>query len=91
MEKEFAEYMFQRLTAETAVRLILSFPLKKNDKDVLIDGLIKHNGRRGWQKVYAGEINVDDKTVSRRYQIALKVSAPFLTAYIARLLERPEK
>lgn len=91
MEKEFAEYMFQRLTAETAVRLILSFPLKQNDKDVLIDGLIKHNGRRGWQKVYAGEINVDDKTVSRRYQNALKVSAPFLTAYIARLLERSEK
>ena len=89
MEKEFAEYMFQRLTPETAIRLILSFPLKRTDKDVLIDGLIKHNGRRGWQKVYAGEINVDDKTVSRRYQNALKMSAPLLIAYISRLLECP--
>ncbi len=65
MEKEYAEYMFQRLSAETAVRLIRSFPLRAADKDVLIDGLIKHRCCRGWQKVYAGEINVDVKTVSR--------------------------
>ncbi len=91
MEKEYAEYMFQRLSAETAVRLIRSFPLRATDKDVLIDGLIKHRCRRGWQKVYAGEINVDVKTVSRRYQTALKMSAKCLTSYVARLLERSEK
>lgn len=91
MEKEYAEYMYQRLKADTAIRLIRSFPLRTVEQEVLIDGLAGHQGRRGWQKVYAGEINVDVKTVSRRYQKALKVSAKFLTAYVARLLERPEK
>lgn len=91
MEKEYAEYMYQRLSADTAIRLIRSFPLRAVDRDVLIDGLVGHQGRRGWQKVYAYEIGVDVKTVSRRYQSALKVSAKFLTAYVAGLLERPEK
>lgn len=68
MEKEYAEYMYQRLKADTAIRLIRSFPLRTVEQEVLIDGLVGHQGRRGWQKVYAGEINVDVKTVSRRYQ-----------------------
>lgn len=91
MEKEYAEYMYQRLSADTAIRLIRSFPLRAVDRDVLIDGLVGHQGRRGWQKVYAYEIGVDVKTVSRRYQSALKVSAKFLIAYVAGILERPEK
>ena len=91
MEKEYAEYMYQRLSADTAIRLICSFPIRQTDKEVLIDGLIGHKCKRGWQKVYANEINVDTKTVSRRYQRALSMSSKFLIAYVARLLECPQK
>ena len=50
MEKEYAEYMYQRLKADTAIRLIRSFPLRTVEQEVLIDGLVGHRGRRGWQK-----------------------------------------
>lgn len=39
MEKEYAEYMYQRLSADTAIRLIRSFPLRTVEQEVLIDGL----------------------------------------------------
>lgn len=77
MEKEYAEYMYQRLSADTAIRLIRSFPLRAVDRDVLIDGLVGHQGRRGWQKVYAYEIGGGRqdgfKTVSKRPESVRKV------------------
>lgn len=50
MEKEYAEYMYQRLKADTAIRLIRSFPLRTVEQEVLIDGLVGHQGRGAGKK-----------------------------------------
>ena len=87
VKKEFAKFLFQRMSKERAVGLINSFPLLEMQKKILIEvDVLKIP-----QKQIAFDEGRDVKTISRRYNRALEMSSDFLTAYVSRLLECPGK
>lgn len=87
VKKEFAKFLFQRMSKEKAVGLINSFPLLEAQKKILIEvDVLKIP-----QKQIAWQEGREVKTISRRYNKALEMSSDFLTAYVSRLLECPEK
>lgn len=87
VKKEFAKFIFQRMSKERAVDLINSFPLLEAQKKILIEvDVLKIQ-----QKQIAFDEGRDVKTISRRYNKALETSSDFLTAYVSRLLECPGK
>ncbi len=87
VKKEFAKFIFQRMSKERAVDLINSFPLLEEQKKILIEvDVLKIP-----QKQIAFDAGREVKTISRRYNKALEMSADLLTAYISRLLECPGK
>ncbi len=87
VKKEFAKFIFQRMSKEKAIELIGSFPLLETQKKILIDvDVLKIP-----QKRIAFDEGREVKTISRRYNKALEMSADLLTAYISRLLECPAK
>lgn len=87
VKKEFAKFIFQRMSKERAVGLINSFPLLEMQKKILIEvDVLKIP-----QKQIAFDEGRDVKTISRRYNRALEMSSDFLTAYVSRLLECPGK
>lgn len=87
VKKEFAKFIFQRMSKERAVDLINSFPLLEAQKKILIEvDVLKIP-----QKQIAWQEGREVKTISRRYNKALEMSSDFLTAYVSRLLECPGK
>ena len=75
------------MSKERAVDLINSFPLLEEQKKILIEvDVLKIP-----QKQIAFDAGREVKTISRRYNKALEMSADLLTAYISRLLECPGK
>lgn len=84
-QKDFAKYIFQRMTEAKGVSLINSLPLLEKEKQILI----KVDVLKIPQKKIAGDERCDVKTISRRYNKALEMSSPHLTAYIAGLLNAP--
>ena len=87
VKKEFAKFLFQRMSKEKAVGLINSFPLLEAKKKILIEvDVLKIP-----QKQIAWQEGREVKTISRRYNKALEMSSDLLTAYISRLLECPGK
>lgn len=87
VKKEFAKFIFQRMSKERAVDLINSFPLLEAQKKILIEvDVLKIQ-----QKQIAWQEGREVKTISRRYNKALETSSDFLTAYVSRLLECPGK
>lgn len=83
VKKEFAKFIFQRMSKERAVDLINSFPLLEAQKKILIEvDVLKIQ-----QKQIAWQEGREVKTISRRYNKALETSSDFLTAYVSRLLE----
>lgn len=83
VKKEFAKFIFQRMSKERAVDLINSFPLLEAQKKILIEvDVLKIP-----QKQIAWQEGREVKTISRRYNEALETSSDFLTAYVSRLLE----
>lgn len=48
MEKEFAVYMFSRLSPERVREIVNSFALKPEEKLILIDCFVKYQAKRGW-------------------------------------------
>lgn len=87
VKKEFAKFIFQRMSKERAVDLINSFPLLEAQKKILIEVDVLKNP----QKQIAWQEGREVKTISRRYNKALETSSDFLTAYVSRLLECPGK
>ena len=87
VKKEFAKFIFQRMSKEREVDLINSFPLLEAQKKILIEvDVLKIP-----QKQIAWQEGREVKTISRRYNKALETSSDFLTAYVSRLLECPGK
>lgn len=87
VKKEFAKFIFQRMSKEKAIELIGSFPLLETQKKILIDvDVLKIQ-----QKQIAFDEGREVKTISRRYNKALEMSADLLTVHISRLLECPAK
>lgn len=81
VKKEFAKFLFQRMSKEKAVGLINSFPLLEAQKKILIEvDVLKIP-----QKQIAWQEGREVKTISRRYNKALEMSSDLLTAYISRL------
>lgn len=87
MHKEFAQYVFRRMSVERGVELVNSLPILPEQKKIIIDVDIYKKP----QKQIAYDEHRDVKTISRRYNKALEMSAGPLTAYISSLLDRPEK
>lgn len=84
-QKDFAKYIFRRMTEEKGVSLINSLPLLEKEKQILI----KVDVLKIPQKKIAYDESCDVKTISRRYNKALEMSAPALTSYISGLLNAP--
>lgn len=85
--KEFAQYVFRRMSVERGIELISSLPILPEHKKVIIDVDIYKKP----QKQLAYDEHRDVKTISRRYNKALEMSAGPLIAYISSLLNRPGK
>lgn len=76
VKKEFAKFLFQRMSKEKAVGLINSFPLLEAQKKILIEvDVLKIP-----QKQIAWQEGREVKTISRRYNKALEMSSDLLTA-----------
>ena len=87
MHKEFAQYVFRRMSVERGIELVNSLPILPEQKRIIIDVDIYKKP----QKQIAYDEHRDVKTISRRYNKALEMSAAPLTAYISSLLDRPGK
>lgn len=87
MHKEFAQYVFRRMSVERGIELVNSLPILPEQKRIIIDVDIYKKP----QKQLAYDEHRDVKTISRRYNKALEMSAVPLTAYISSLLDRPGK
>lgn len=89
MRKEFVKYLLEWLSADTISKMISDLPLKEVDKEILLFCYVKYKNKRGWQKQCAYDLGVDVKTVSKRYNNALKLSLTSVMSYVSAHLRHP--